>query len=985
MMFDSDPPSRLFGLPPGVDFPAEVARGVLNRFGTRAPEQLARVLIIANTRRMQRQLKAAFQSGVARLLPRIITLDDLAPADLILPPKRSALERRLQLSQLISALLDRQPELAPRSNLYDLSNSLAALFEEMSGEGVEPEDIAALDVEDQSGHWQRAQQFIAIASTLDREGRGIDGQARLRMIAAHLAQLWTETPPDHPVIIAGSTGSRGATAQLMEAVARLPQGALIVPGFDFDLPPPIWSAMTAGKVSEDHPQLRFGRLMQRLGAGDSAVQRWTDAVPPAPTRNALVSLSLRPAPVTDQWLTDGRKFSDLPATTAEMTLLEAPDERSEAVAIALRLRKAAEDSTSAALITPDRMLTRRVSAVLARWGIVADDSAGMPLQLSPPGRLLRHVADTLMTPMTGEALLVLLKHPLSNSSGDRGPHLRWTHELELQVRRDGLPFPTGEDVRNWANGRGKEAERTDWADWLADWLDGLVVGEEGAMQQQVDRHIALTEALSRGPVREGSGQLWEAEAGRTARKSMDALLEAAAMGGEIDARDYAALMNGHLASFEVRRSELAHPGIRIWGTLEARGQGAELMILGGMNDGVWPEAPPPDPWLNRPMRAAAGMLLPERRVGLSAHDYQQAIAAPEVWISRSLRSDGAQTVPSRWVNRLTNLLGGLTDGEGDAALRAMTSRGAGWLAQAAALDRHVRDWPADDPRLSKASRPSPAPPVKQRPRSLSVTGIRDLIRDPYRIYASKILRLRKLNALAPSPDARLKGEALHEVLERFVRNHAPTPIPEARATLMDIAREVLAREAPWPTVQAMWLAKFDRVADWFLTSEIARQADAKPALFEELRGANLGTPDFTLTAKADRMDLTDAGAVRIYDYKTGTLPTAKAQKYFDKQLLLEAALVARGAFEDEVPSREVERAAYIGVGSAAKEQNAPLDEVTPEQAWSDLATLVDAWLTETKGYTSRRAADPQFAGDFDHLARFGEWDEADVPRTQAVE
>ena len=84
---------------------------------------------------------------------------------------------------------------------------------------------------------------------------------------------------------------------------------------------------------------------------------------------------------------------DLPAATAGLTLARSARRRGiEALAIALRLRAAVQEGRRAALISPDRELTRQVAAALDRWGIEPDDSGGTPLHQTPPGRL-RQVAD----------------------------------------------------------------------------------------------------------------------------------------------------------------------------------------------------------------------------------------------------------------------------------------------------------------------------------------------------------------------------------------------------------------------------------------------------------------------------------------------------------------------------------------------------------------------------------------------------------------
>jgi double-strand break repair protein AddB len=410
----------------------------------------------------------------------------------------------------------------------------------------------------------------------------------------------------------------------------------------------------------------------------------------------------------------------------------------------------------------------------------------------------------------------------------------------------------------------------------------------------------------------------------------------------------------------------------IWGTLEARVQGADLVILGGLNDGTWPEAPPPDPWRNRKMRHDAGLLLPERRVGLAAHDYQQAICAPEVWITRAIRSEDAETVPSRWVNRLGNLMNGLPKQGGAAAWNAMTERGNHWLGQARALE-------AVDRVPTTARRPSPRPPLAARPRSLSVTEIKTLIRDPYAIYARHSLRLRALRPLVQSPDAPLRGIVVHSVMENFVKSVIANPALLTRAHLLSIAEAALTELVPWPAARTIWLARIARVADWFIEAERARLSTATPTAFEGDARGSLEIPElgFTLRGVADRIDRSISGEVQIYDYKTGAPPTEKQQKHFDKQLLIEAAMVEEGAFK-AIGVAPVSRATFIGLGNPPVEVDAPLEEETPREVLENLRVLLAAYLDPQQGFTSRRMMEKMiFAGEYDHLARYGEWDASD--------
>ncbi len=968
-MFEPSDRARLFALPAGADFPLGLVRGFCARMEGRPPEDMARAELFVNTRRMQRRVRDLFAAQGARLLPRVRLVTDLgrevSMADL--PPPVPPLRRRLELAQLVSRLLDQQPDLAPRAAIYDLADSLAALMDEMQGEGVPPDRIEALDLSNHSRHWERSLTFIRIVTRFFSQTEAPDAEARQRLVVERLAAKWEDAPPQHPIIIAGSTGSRGTTMLLMQAVARLPQGAILLPGFDFDMPAPVWGSLGDALTAEDHPQYRFYRMMQVMGLEPGDVLPWDGVEAPCPERNRLISLALRPAPVTDQWMVEGRHLEGLDRATRRMSLVEAPSPRAEAMAIAIRLREAAEAGERAALITPDRMLTRQVTAALDRWGIVPDDSAGRPLALSAPGRFLRHVAALFGERLTAEALLTLLKHPLTHSGADRGPHLLWTRDLELKLRRKGPAFPTGADIVTWAGTKGDPALLA-WAEWLAGLLDGPEVGTR-PLADHVAHHLALAEALAGGPTG-GTGELWLKEAGQSARRVVEDLQREAPHGGPFSPSDYNDLFTAVLQGAEVREAPQVHPRIMIWGTLEARVQGADLVILGGLNDGIWPQAPAPDPWLNRQMRHDTGLLLPERRIGLSAHDFQQAIAAPEVVLTRAIRDSEAETVPSRWLNRMVNLLGGLGPQGGRAALEAMRVRGQRLLDLAAA-------WESDYIPQPPAPRPAPRPPIDARPKELPVTAISRLIRDPYAVYARYVLRLKPLQPLRPTPDALLRGSVLHRVFEEFIGTGKGD-----RTRLLTLAEQVLADDVPWPAAQRLWFARIVRVADWFLAQEAGRPGQS--VLIEDKGGVALDRFGFRLTAKPDRIDELPDGSLHILDYKSGTPPTEKQQKHFDKQLLLEAAMAERGAFSKLGP-RPVQTITYIGVGSSPKEETTLITEDLTRATWDELHKLIGAYMSPEQGFAARRAVfEDRITGDYDHLARYGEWEMTDLPNPEDV-
>lgn len=956
-------PAKIFGIPPGRDFAGELVKGLQDRLAGQPPEVMARSTIWVSSSRMRDRVKAQFAPPA--LMPRVRVVTELAEVVPMpdLAPSEPPLRRRLQLTQLIAKLLDAEPDLAPRSALYDLADSLAGLIDEMAGEGVSPQAISDLDVSDHSLHWARTQRFLAIVTPFFGPDASPQAETRRRLVAEKLADIWAKRPPQGLTIVAGSTGSRGATALMMQAVYALPQGMIVLPGHDFEMPLPLWDSLGDALTAEDHPQYRTRRLLDRFGASPDEIQPWTMREGPAPERNQLVSLALRPAPVTDQWLAEGADLPDLSPIAARMTLIEAPSPRAEALAVAMILRRAAEEGREATLVTPDRDLARQVAVALDRWGIIPDDSAGKPLALSPPGRLLRHVADLFGRRLTGDRLLALLKHPLVNAD-ERSVHTLLTRDLELHLRRKGPAFPDADFLISWGAAAGNAA----WGEWLARCILGLEDIGPRPLVDHITHHRSLAEALCAGHLGGAASRLWEKEEGIAALMAVETLQSEAMHGGALAPHDYSALFDAILSGQQVRETVTPNPLVRIQGSREAREISSGLVILGALNDGAWPQLPPPDPWLNRQMRVKAGLLLPERRIGLSAHDFQQAIAAPEVILTRAARTDEAEAVPSRWLNRLMNLMQGLPQKNGPEALAQMRAKGAAWLALAKDLERPLSDVP-------RASRPSPCPPAEVRPKELAVTGIETLIRDPYTIYARHILRLRPLDPLRAEPDARLRGTILHKVMETFAKRGGHRAPEGARANLLRAADEVIADEVPWPAARLLWRERIARVADWFTAFEESHAGT--PVLLEKPGGAIVAGTGFTLTARPDRIDRLDDGRLHIYDYKTGAPPSQRQQEYFNQQLLLQAAMARAGAFEG-LGASEVAAATYVGLGSSPKAE--PVDVTTEnlDRAWTGLTRLISTYADPRTGYTARRAMHRYaFGSDYDQLSRFGEWEMAD--------
>ncbi|WP_340107962.1 double-strand break repair protein AddB [Pikeienuella sp. HZG-20] len=974
-LFDTPGP-RVFAAPPGVDFAAELARGLRGRLRAAPPEALAEVDLLINTRRGLRAVRAAFEdAGPAVFLPRLATVEGFAAGRTDAPPPVDRLTRRLTLTRLVGAMLARRPELGPPAAAGPLAEALAALLDECQNEGVPLSALDGAAEDDPAAHWSKTLDFLKLLrdawpAQLAAEPAMSDPVQRRRDEVAALIAEWEASPPSRPVIAAGSTGSTRITADLLVAIARAPQGAIVLSGFDFALDADGWA-----EISPDHPQFGHARLLARLGLAPADVRPWAGAPAEegaAGPRTRLLAEALRPAPVTHRWRAAlPRLAAEAEAATAGLELIEASSPAREAEAIALVMREALERPEGrVALVTPDRNLARRVSAALGRWGVTPDDSSGPPLARTPPGVFMAMIAEILCRPFDRVALLALLKHPLAAAGAGRAAHLRGVSRLERRgLRRREVALRLGSIAEIEAAMVGREGEeKTPLADAalraalapLRPWSGRQPLAE------MVRAHQEAAFALA-GPA------LYEKEAGEALRAALERFARAAedSAYGDADAAEYPALFAAALAEAgEVREEPWApHPRLKIWGPLEARSQMAETVVLGGLTEGAWPVAPAVDPWLSRPMRARIGLPPPERRIGLSAHDFMQCAAAPRAILSFAARAGGAPTTPARWLSRLTALLGAV---DGGARLAEMRRRGARWTGLAARIG-------APDFRMDPAPRPAPRPPAAARPRRLSVTRIETLIRDPYAIYAREVLKLRVLDDPGAPADQRDRGEVLHKVMERFIaETMAGWPGAGPAAALFDrITAETVAASTAAPVQALAWGARLGRVRDWFLAKEAERRAAGRPIAQEAAGELTFRTRggDFSLNGRADRVDLLNTGELAIYDYKAQTIPTKEQIKIFQKQLPLLALIASEAGLGSRAPT-PVGALAYLslsGAGAGGEERAVALEPDALER----LIGLIEAYETEERPYLPRAYPEMMgFASDYDHLSRFGEWEDA---------
>src|SRR5580658_3672127 len=825
---------RVFTIPASAPFLPTLIEALLGgKLGFAAPRDplaLARATLFLPTRRACRLARDAFLDVLkddAAILPRIVAIGDIdedeiafaeaatgdiAADALALPEALGGMERRLLLAQLIGKWAT-SPELHGTSGAplvaqtpaaaCALADDLARLIDDMTTRGVPWERLDNLVPDELDEYWQLTLKFLQIAikqwPEVLRERGFIEAVTRRDLlIKAEAARLARKT--DAPVIAAGSTGSIPATAELIATIARLPHGAVVLPGLDTDLDDESWK-LIAGDESKriapapGHPQFAMQALLTRIGIGRDAVASL--AAPHG--RERLLSEALRPAAKTDMWRQKAAEpaFEAHVATALEtLTVIEAANAEEESLAIAVALREAVHDGKTAALVTPDRALGRRVLAALERWEIAAEDSGGDALAETPAGIFTRLAAETALHGFAPVTLLALLKHPLLRL--DMGGTEDAVAALERAILRGPRPRPGTRSLAGALQAfrteleKFRRKEKTDLhpSDPRIDLTDSALAAAADLVKR-LSQALAPFESLGRTrlPVSElaarhrdvlaalsRQGKDDVAFAGRDGAKLSDALDELAASEAaarlSVEPSDYLELFSAALAGRVVRRA--AQPGlrVRILGPLEARLTESDRVVLGGLVEGTWPPESQTDAWLSRPMRLNLGLDLPERRIGLSAHDFAQLLGARDVILSHAAKIAGAPTVPSRFIQRLAAVAG--------KRWKPARERGDDYLAWARELDRPET--------ITPEPQPAPKPPRAARPATLSVTEIEHWLRDPYTIYAKHILRLIPLDPIGAEPGAAERGTFIHAAIGEFTQRFAKKLPDDPARALIELGR-----------------------------------------------------------------------------------------------------------------------------------------------------------------------------------------------------
>lgn len=857
-------------IPPHQPFLTTLAHYILSQMAAEG-EDYTRALILLPSRRACRSLRTELLKqthGKPLLLPRIQPIGDIgegdSPFDLEIavklrgiPPAIPRTRRHMLLMQLVAgALKHRGGEHAFNMvQAIELAADLVELFDDMQRQNLSLDALKQLVPDDYAIHWQQTILFLEIflsawPKILEQEGT-IDPVERRNRVMRALSEQWQTNPPDYPIVIAGSTGSTHATQELIILAATLPSANIILPGLDMALPEDEWEAIT-----ETHPQFHLKQLLAAMEVEREGVSQLTfsEDATAIKQRYHLLSRSLIPASYTYRWQEDTAEALEEAVTGLEYVTCKSAEDEAETVAVITR--EALENpELTVCIVTGDRQLAKRIVTAGQWFGINIDDSAGQPLHATPVAVFLRLVVEALQPHAGCMELLSLLQHPFSTCGMARRDCLEAARWVDLHAVRG-----------SWADQgishlftRLEAMELPSAVQALLAFLKELYASSEATYRRQtvslhhlLKFHIELAERIA------AAKQLWKGEEGIRCADFIASLLESSAGIEQVEPGMYPGVFDALLARQTMRSAYGAHPRVKLLSPQEARLETADIMILAGMNEGVWPTLPEASPWMSRPMLRALGMELPEAAISRAGHDFYMVMHAPRIVITRACVQEDTLAEPSRWIQRLLTCLRVLNP-----TLSLWHSPYADWV--------RLLNQPQDMPILAP---PQPTPPIAARPVKFSVTEMELLQRDPYAIYAKRILRLKPLDEAEKELDAAEFGMLIHHILERFVQEH-PRALPEyPLEILLAIGRDAFAPLWSFPRAQLIWWTQFENIAAWFISCEQERRATGCRVASERnvAHSLTLGGVEYTLTARIDRVEK-QAGRYRIIDYKTGQVPT----------------------------------------------------------------------------------------------------------------
>lgn len=951
---------KIFNIPLSCSFLDVVAERFLKDYSDN-PLELSNVLFLLPNRRSCQSLTAAFirQQGLKpTILPQMHPLVEVEEEELQITgfdvsheisgllPAISATERQMLFTKILMAKpADYGLEKMTAAQAAVLAEELASLIDMVYQQELSFDNLQKIVPEEYAAHWQETLKFLKIVTEywpaiLSEQGK-VDAIMRQHQLLEAQLHLWQKMQPKKRFIVVGTTAAFPLMKELVKTVLSLDNGEVILSGIDKYLSDEDWM-----QLDELHPQYELKQLLDYLQI--ERLQIPDLVVPQLAERDDFVSEIMRPAVTSDKWRQLRQNHFSVKAFEG-LHILNVPDVRQEALSTALLMREIlSQPAQTAALVTTDRTLARRVASELARWNIVVDDSAGCPLSLTPVGIFLRQILAVIEHNFAPVAVLGLMKYPFYANGLSSFEARKQVRLYERYCLRQKNSQPDGEKKQIFI--KLQESLRH---------LCALYELHKVKISALLKAHIEAAELIATTDNKNGAKVLWKNEDGEAAAKFLADLLEYADVLDEIRPDEYADWLGILMGQHTVRRRYGTHPRLKILGPMEARLQHFDRVIIGEVNEGSWPQVAKADPWMSRPMKKDFGMPLPERNIGVQAADFSSLLANKEVFILRADRVQGTPMIKSRWLMRLETVLQAI----GVKPLQLEVPQYGMW---ANYLDKATI--------IKKLTPPAPKPPISARPRELPASAIENWMRDPYIIFAKYILDLKPLDNLEQDVTFADYGTLVHAVLEEF-NNKYPTSYPDnAKQELIKLGECYFEKQKVTDEIKAFWWPNFLKIVDWLTEKESAYRPNIAK-VYNEIKGQySFEAPagKFVVTAKADRVDVTKDGKINIIDYKTGQARSAKEIEFsYAPQLPIEALIAQSGGFEG-VSAAEVGALIYWQLGRKESGIFKNVDAVL-QNTYDRIRELVALFDFESTPYYSK--PNPKYApkySDYEHLSRINE-------------
>ncbi|MBR1544477.1 MAG: double-strand break repair protein AddB [Alphaproteobacteria bacterium] len=982
--------AKVFNISPRYPFLDVLASYIVNT-AKQDGANIANDIILLPTRRACRHLKDIFlniSGGEAVLLPTILPLGDIdenglanldyenESLDSDLPPAISKIKRNLILSTLIKAKMSDFTE----EQAYSLAVDLAHLMDTVEMEELSFNNLQYLVPEEYSIHWQETLEFLKIVT--EEYPKILDDNNVMNPVARKVAlikkqiEYWKKFPPKGRVFAAGSTGSLVPISYMLRFISKMERGFLILPGLDKNISDKDFEILTADypKTNQNHPQYGLLKLIKGLDLKISDVPElpiYREYDIADSDRELLSSHIMLSSEMNDDWSNLPKLKNDVLSDVSELCLDTDSD---EVFAVAGLLRKAVAENKKALLITPDRKIAKSVANELKRWNIIVDDSAGIPASDTTTGNYIILVLKMLYDNFSPYSILAVLKHKYTSLGYKKDELDNIISDFENKVLRGKISLNTLDKMI-------QEASKYDNVynlllkikDVSKGMYEKITDSQKYSIYDLLYSHLSLVENFVSGPDVDVNDVMWNSDLHSDLSAELSSLLSSlkeikeennSVKIDEMTASAYFVFISNYLLSLSLRPKINSHPNIAIMNSIEARLITADLYIMSGLNEDTFPSVTSDDPWMSRPMKAKFKLPLPERKIGLSSHDFVEFFCKKNVVMTHAVKVDGVNTITSRWLTKLSAIVNIAN------------------LQWKNPLSEEVKSWirlSSFSSNSSRCKRPAPCPPVDARPKKLSATWIEKWYRDPYIIFANKILKLKKLDDINPVAGPAELGTVIHNSLEEFKKKNLST-----FDELMQIMHNNAVPYMDIPQID-FWYTKFETVAKWFIDYE-ASIKNLISFSFQEETGKLKITPNFTITAKADRIDVLRDNRAIVFDYKTGTPPSEKeVLSGYAPQLPIEALILKNGGFDNIKTNSKIGGVRYIKLtGSqnghiSGEKLDDSIDEIV-ETAFKNLKENIELFSRQSTPYLSR--PNPNKVGhsienysEYAHLARVKEWNE----------